>query len=166
MNGEQTAVSTKTALSRKTILYGAVLVLMAVAWSYLAITGRQTSEGKVAIGEDIFVHVDIAVTPAARAKGLSGRPSLGENEGMLFVFGVPAKYQFWMKDMLFPLDLIWIRDGEIVDMTVDVPAPGPNGEPPVYSPFEPADMVLEVRAGFAAAHGLRVGLPVTVAVDR
>lgn len=163
---EQAATPPKPKVSRKTVLYGTVLVAMALAWLYLAITERQMPEGKVVIGEDIFVHVDIATTPAERSQGLSGRPSLGENEGMLFVFGVPGKYQFWMKDMLFPLDLIWIREGEIVDMTVDVPPPGPDGELPVYAPFEAADMVLEVRAGFAAAHGLRVGLPVAVAVDR
>jgi hypothetical protein len=163
---EQTTPTPKAMLPRKTLLYGAVLVVMVLAWTYLVMTARQTSGGSLTIGEDIRLHVDIAATPAARAQGLSGRASLGEDEGMLFLFPAPGQHQFWMKDMLFPLDFLWIREGRIIDMSVDVQPPSPDGDMHIVSPFEPADTVLEVRAGFAAAHGLRTGLPVTWAVDR
>ena len=51
------------------------------------------------------IKVELAITPEARAQGLSGRPSLSENEGVLFVFDKPDKYSFWMKNMNFPLDI-------------------------------------------------------------
>lgn len=150
----------------KYAVYGAMLVVMAAAWLYLFLTGGKVPGGTVTIGEDIRVRVDVVATPATRAQGLSGREGLAEDEGMLFLFDLPGKYQFWMKDMLFPIDIIWIREGRIVDLSVDVPPPGPDGSLPLVSPFEPADTVLEVQAGFSAAHGLRVGQPVSWEVDR
>src|SRR3989344_7332267 len=54
------------------------------------------------------VKVELALTPEEQTQGFSGRSGLGENEGMLFVFDTPGKYGFWMKDMLFPIDIIWL----------------------------------------------------------
>ncbi len=54
------------------------------------------------------ITAEVADTTQARTKGLSGRPCIGQNEGMLFVFNQPGFYQFWMKDMKFPIDIIWI----------------------------------------------------------
>src|SRR5882672_5260542 len=49
-----------------------------------------------------------ADTDALRTLGLSGHSPLAADEGMLFIFPAPGEYGFWMKDMLFPLDLVWI----------------------------------------------------------
>jgi uncharacterized membrane protein (UPF0127 family) len=79
---------------------------------------------------------------------------------MLFEYDQPGFYSFWMKDMRFDLDLVWIRDGRIVDVHHRVPAPGrsaPEGLLPTYRPRELADTILEVPAGFAAAHGWQPG---------
>ncbi len=102
--------------------------------------------------------VEIASTTEARAKGLGGRNNLGEEAGMLFLFGEPDYQGFWMKDMRFPLDFIWIQGDKIIDITSNVPAPAnPSDLLPIYQPAEKADKVLEVNAGWVARHEVKIG---------
>jgi len=96
--------------------------------------------------------IEIADDALERAQGLSGRASLQQNSGMLFLFEEPFIASFWMKDMNFPLDFIWIRDNTIVDITERVPAPT-DVNLPSYQPNQPVDAVLEVNAGWVAEHG-------------
>lgn len=96
--------------------------------------------------------VEIADDALERARGLSGRAALQPNTGMLFLFEDAFIPSFWMKDMNFALDFLWIRDGTIVDITENVPAPS-GDDLPTYSPNQPIDMVLEVNAGWIAQHG-------------
>ena len=105
--------------------------------------------------------VDLAVQPEERRQGLSGRESLGPDEGMLFVFEEERQLHFWMKEMRFPLDIIWIDAGcRLVGVASDVPTPPPEAGdadiPRVQSP-SPARYVLEVNAGEAQRQGLRAG---------
>lgn len=100
------------------------------------------------------VHAEVARTVDERAQGLSGREGLAPDEAMLFVFAEPGLPGFWMPDMHFDLDLVWIRAGRIVDLTPFVSRREPER---VYRPREPADVVLEVRAGTAMLHGWRRG---------
>ena len=97
--------------------------------------------------------VELAVTPAERNQGLSGHPPLADNEGMLFVFENEAKWTFWMKEMLFPLDMLWIDAGcTVVDITENAPKPEPGqtlGDLPRFFPKTLAQYVLEVNAGTA-----------------
>lgn len=67
-------------------------------------------------------QVEVVNTVQTRKQGLSGRSSLGA-DGMLFVFAQPAQHQFWMKDMKFPLDFVWINQGQVVDLAQNIPAP-------------------------------------------
>ena len=103
-----------------------------------------------------FVPVDIAKTPEQRTQGLSGRPSLEWGTGLLFLYQIEDFQRFWMIDMKFPIDMIWIRDGHIVGIHHRVPAPDP-GTPsqqlPHYGIEELVDTVLEVPAGFASTNG-------------
>ena len=106
------------------------------------------------------IEVEIASTPAQRAQGLSGRALLQEGRGMLFVFALPNKEGFWMKDMHFSLDIIWVdSSGAIVTITDNI---SPNTYPQSFYPSTPALYVLEVPAGFAKAHGIAVGDKVVV----
>lgn len=116
---------------------------------------------RVQVGMQI-IDAELAETAESQARGLSGRRRLPEGHGMLFVYPRPGRYGFWMPDMHFDLDLVWIRDGRIVDLTPDVPHDPPGDELPVYRPSEPADQILEVPAGTAARHGWRPGDPVVV----
>src|SRR3989338_8466255 len=66
---------------------------------------------------------EVAADSSSRKAGLSGRESLGENRGMLFLFEKPGKYGMWMRRMRFPLDLVWIRENRVVDIEERVPVP-------------------------------------------
>ncbi len=119
----------------------------------------------VTIGGASFT-VDLADTPEKRFQGLSGREILEEGAGMLFVFQEERQHTFWMKDMRFPLDMIWITaECTIADIIADVPNPPPdqkNGALPIYSPSAPGTLVLELNAGVAAASRLQTGDQMTL----
>ena len=105
--------------------------------------------------------VDMAVLPEERQQGLSGREQMAEDTGMLFVFEEERPLHFWMKEMHFPLDIIWIDAGcRLLDVSADVPTPPPgvdNDEIPRAQSPSPARYVLEVNAGEAARKGLQPG---------
>ena len=116
---------------------------------------------QVHIGE-MTVRAEVAMTPERRGRGLSGRTSLPEDAGMLFVFEQEQRPAFWMRDMLFSLDFIWISaDGRVVDLTLDVPPPAPASRLPTYQPAEPVLYMLEVNAGVVQRFGVQVGDAVT-----
>ena len=108
--------------------------------------------------------VDLAVLPEERRQGLSGRESMAPDAGMLFVFEEEQLLHFWMKEMHFPLDIIWIdAQCRLVSVAADVPTPPPdagNEEIPRAQSPSPARFVLEVNAGEAARNGLSPGDPV------
>lgn len=110
--------------------------------------------GEVIINNQI-IKVKIAQRPRLIQKGLSGQDGLAENQGMLFVFSKPDIYEFWMKDMKFPLDIIWINNGQIVEIWQNAPLPQ-GKEIPHYRPKNPANYVLEVKAGTAKKYGWQV----------
>ncbi len=113
------------------------------------------------------LRVDVARTPDERARGLGGRASLAPGTGMLFPFERAERHAFWMAGMYFDIDIVWIRDGRIVDVSERLPHPPPELDPltaslPEYRPREPADLVLEVPAGTARARGWQPGDTVEV----
>lgn len=110
------------------------------------------------------LEVEVVNTPQSITQGLSDRPQLGA-DGMLFILRSGQVPSFWMKDMQFNLDMIWISEGRVIAITEDVPAPEPStalSDLPTYSPEEPADMVLEVVAGQAEALGIKVGDQISI----
>lgn len=104
-------------------------------------------------------EVEIADTPAARSRGLSGRDQIAENEGMLFVFeNEDVQPAFWMKDMKFAIDIIWIDEGQVIQITPNAkpPKPGtPDEDIELILPESPVDLVLETKAGEAS--GIKLG---------
>ena len=101
------------------------------------------------------IKVDIADTPALREQGLSGRQVLGDSEGMLFVFPQSGTHGFWMKDMNFAIDIIWIgEDMKVVYIEKDAQ---PDSYPNTFGPNENAKYVLEVSAGFSEKNNVKVG---------
>ena len=108
----------------------------------------------------------MAASDSTRRRGLSGRTSLPEDMGVLFLFSEPKKHIFWMKDMKFPIEAIWIRDGQIVDLSYGLLPPSEGESPQVFTSTESAGAVLEVSAGFIEKHDIRLGQPVTADVDR
>ena len=117
----------------------------------------------VSIGNVTYI-VDLAILPEERQQGLSGREHMPLDVGMLFVFERERQLNFWMKEMHFPLDIIWIdAQCRLVEVAANVPTPPPNASnadiPRVQSP-SPARYVLELNAGEAARNGLQPGDPV------
>jgi len=101
------------------------------------------------------VNAEIARSAAKKELGLSGRDALAENAGMLFIFDAPKAYTFWNKDMRFSLDMIWMRNNTVVDISKGLPAF--SGTPVTLAPKEPVDAVLEVNAGFVLEHQIKIG---------
>lgn len=114
----------------------------------------------VSIGGIVFA-AEIASTPSERNQGLSGRQSLNPQSGMLFVFEGGQASSFWMREMRFPLDFVWIsQDCLVADITPDVPAPSPQtplSELPTYTSRHPAAYNFEINAGEAADLGIEIG---------
>jgi len=101
------------------------------------------------------IHVSVADTPLAREVGLGGRSGLAAGEGMLFVFPHEDTYGFWMKNMGFPIDILWLNSqGEVVYMAENV---APETYPTTFTPSVPALYVLELPAGFVEEHEVVVG---------
>jgi uncharacterized membrane protein (UPF0127 family) len=102
------------------------------------------------------VHVAVAQTEAEREQGLSGTAPLGPNEGMLFVFDAPAIQYFWMKDMNYGLDMIWIgEDMKIKKITENaLPESYPDT---IFSSDVPVKYVLEVPNGFSQKNNIKIG---------
>ena len=97
----------------------------------------------------------IASTSAVRQQGLSGRISMASDEGLLFIFPEAGEYGFWMKDMNFPIDIVWIdADRKVVGISENV---APESYPENFYPPKTILYVLELNAGAVKKAGLKVG---------
>jgi uncharacterized membrane protein (UPF0127 family) len=113
--------------------------------------------GSVTFPDGTRVQVEIAADEATRQRGLMFRESMAPNEGMVFVFDRPGIYPFWMKNTLISLDMLWLdQSGRIVHIAHSVP-PCKADPCPSYPPDAEAVYVVEVVAGFARTHKLKVG---------
>lgn len=102
-----------------------------------------------------YIIAEIANSEAQRQQGLSGRSSLAQGHGMLFVFNEPGLYGFWMKDMHFSIDILFAdAQGTIVTIASNV---APETFPKSFNPASPALYVLELPAGYAQEHGIGLG---------
>lgn len=120
---------------------------------------RNAQPRQVYIGNQKFV-LSIADTPGERQRGLQGRAHLAETEGMMFVFDEAGQYTFWMKDTLIPLDMVWVREGIVIDTTLNAQAPvlgTPDEQLPRFTSAEPADSVIELAAGAVERFGIEIG---------
>lgn len=106
----------------------------------------------------VIVLVEIRDSPEEMSLGLSYRESLDYESGMAFVYSKPQEVMYWMKDMNFPLDFVWVANGVVVEITDAVPAPTTEDPvPKTVAPSQPVDMVVEVNSGFVQQREIRVG---------
>jgi uncharacterized membrane protein (UPF0127 family) len=144
-------------------------ITKAIATSFILIgilsaPNAQAKEPIVDLGANNKVKVEVASTEAQITKGLMYRTSMPEDQGMIFLFHPQRSINFWMFHTLIPLDMLFIRDGKIIDMFENVPpchaedpsqcATYPQG--PGLSVTE----VLELNGGYAKRHNIHVGDPV------
>ena len=93
---------------------------------------------------------------------MSGRISLPSNEGMLFVFSESAERGFWMRNMSFPIDIIWINKNKtVIGVSNNI---DPETYPNIFFPPSPVKYVLELNAGYAEKNGIASGTPLTFTI--
>lgn len=138
----------------KSFMYFAFLfVFFLVCYHFLTAVNIDNIKYVKIAGQNI--KVDLALTQEAQTQGLSGRTGLKEDEGMLFVFDKPGQYAFWMKDMNFSLDIIWIsEDMKVVYIQKNAL---PESYPESFLPEKNAKYVLEVSESFADKNNLKEG---------
>jgi len=114
----------------------------------------------VTVNHQILI-ADISATNELRTKGLSVKDALAEDEAMLFVFDVEGEHRFWMKDMKFPIDIIWISSDKIVvDIENNLQPCHSGGLCSIYEPDGNSVYVLETVGGFASKYDIVKGTPV------
>jgi uncharacterized membrane protein (UPF0127 family) len=99
----------------------------------------------------------LAKTSHDREVGLAKFNRITKNQAMLFIFPKLDYYSFWMKNMKFPIDIIFIKDNRIVDIFQNVPVPKDNNNLPTYTTGEKADKVLEINSGLSNAYKITIG---------
>lgn len=132
-----------------------VILIMIISALGLKAVDFYTKRGEVEIKGQKF-KVEIVKQLWEIEHGLSGRYKLKDNKGMLFVFKKEDKYAFWMKDMKFPIDIIWINNEKIVDIKKDAPIPITDNLES-YTPTSSARYVLEINAGLSEKYGFEIG---------
>jgi uncharacterized membrane protein (UPF0127 family) len=101
------------------------------------------------------IVAEVAQTSEQQEKGLGGRACIGMGQGMLFAFDKPDFYQFWMKDMKFPIDMVWISENKTVNsVSANVL---PSTYPRTFTSKSESKYVLELQANRAKSLNLAQG---------
>lgn len=137
-----------------------LLLISSLLFIYHSFQPREAAENRAR--DEVFslkinnanINIELADVAEERARGLSGRSNINESDGMLFVFNEPDFYSFWMRDMIFSIDIIWIDENyKIIDIARNV---SPDSFPQKFQPQKMAKYVLEVGAGFSDRHNIKV----------
>lgn len=162
---ENVSPSQKT--SRVGVVILTALAVFMVGWIVLtAVTGLEWATVQQGQAERFVVRV--ADNPLEKARGLAGTEAsdLGDAIGMLFVYDKAEPRVFTMKGMRYNLDILWIRDGQVIKVDYNVPAPVGDAEPITLN-TDPlmVDMVLEMPAGTAQRVNYVLGHELTIDLD-
>lgn len=154
----------------KKFIFQAIILIIAIGGAFFLFVSNfqlnnlpfvpQPAEFKQLKINGVNLIVEVADTQAKRNKGLGGRPSLATDEGMLFIFPTVDKHLFWMKGLTFPLDFIWIRGDQVVDLMPNVQPPisgQSDASLPIYQPKKDVDKVLEASAGTIQRLNIKTG---------
>lgn len=142
------------------LLLGLAVVIFVLVLLITLLLSRRSPEVK--IGNETF-KVEVADSESEKQIGLSEKTSLQDNEGMLFVFNSPDYYSFWMKEMDFPIDIIYINGDKVTSVVKNAQPPTSNStELPIFRPEEPSDRVLEINAGLADKYNIQKGTTVKI----
>ncbi len=121
------------------------------------LTTAQVRYTRITLPDGFKITAELAVTDEQRQQGLMYRQGMKEDQGMLFVFETEDIYSFWMKNMLFSLDMLWLDSNRrVVHIEENVP-PCASEPCPSYEPARPARYVLELVSGSVKKHGLKLG---------
>jgi uncharacterized protein len=139
------------------LFFPSLCPLYAEASSIVHALTFQNNRIKVSInGYEILA--DIAISTEQKAKGLSIKDNMKEDEGMLFVYDMQSGQAFWMKDMKFPIDINWLEvRGSVVHIEDGLKPCIPSLTCLTYSPSREAQYVLETVAGFSKKYQFTIG---------
>ena len=149
---------------KKLIIVYVVLIVAVILLAIFKVGGNfsipflQKSE---AVINGTKINLIVARSEKDKIKGLSERKSLPSGEGMLFIFNKPDRYPFWMKGMLFPIDIIYLANNSVVYIVENAPAPGQAPNLTIYKPDQPANYVLELNSGMVGKLGIKKGTKIT-----
>ncbi|MDO8728958.1 MAG: DUF192 domain-containing protein [bacterium] len=136
------------------LILGLIIVFGSV-FLFLGRTSVTRNETKIIKINDTSIKVEIVDTPETREQGLSDRETLSEGAGMLFIFDSPANYGFWMKDMKFAIDIVWIDEkSHVIGIEREVL---PGTFPQTFYPNQPVKYVLELPAGSTNRYNINIG---------
>ena len=133
----------------------ALLVLVLIVAVAIGLVQKfQEPRTTLRLGDGIF-STHVAATGAERQKGLGDIESLADNEAMLLAFDHEAEWSIWMKDVEYPIDVIWLDDQkQVVHIVKNMP---PDSYPDSFSPDKPARYVVELAAGTVEKKAIRIG---------
>lgn len=152
-------------MNKLIIIFSLFLLLVAgVVFYQLTKTQMTKNDGKVTIGKQIF-NVEAVKTDTEKQTGLTKYRNITNNQGMLFIFDNPLIVNFWMKNMKFPIDMIFIKDDTIVSIVEKAPILTKEEETAAhdcqtvtcYKPTEPINYVLEVNSGLVSKNKIKIG---------
>jgi uncharacterized protein len=110
----------------------------------------------VTIDNHVF-KVAKAASQKEREIGLSETKSISQDQGMLFLFDKPDYYPFWMKNMEFSIDIIYISNDTIVTIKENAQPPKNKENSIIYTPAKPSDKVLEIQSGLSKKYNFKNG---------
>lgn len=157
--------------TRIAIIVGLIVIIILGIWGFMNLRPLfadlfTTPKGTVTVN-DKKINVLLADTEEKREKGLSGKKSLPENQGMLFIFDTADYPSFWMKEMQFPIDIIFINDKTVTTVYENVAPPADENEQlPLYKPSAPSDKVLEINGGQSQTLGIKPGTTLDITLKK
>lgn len=135
------------------LLVGGILLIIGAA-AFLVISPNLQTHTMLRIGDGVFTAT-VVKTEADRERGLSGTSRLAANKAMLFVFDSDNRWPIWMKDMNYPIDVVWLNSSQQVVYVVKDAVP--ESYPKQFTPPTPARYVIELAAGTVNMKSIRVG---------
>jgi len=133
------------------IVFGVILVTAVV----MKVGQYSNEHGRVIVGEE-KIKVEIVSQLTSRQKMLDWQEDMDKDNGLLFVLDKPSETTAWLNDLRLPADIIWLQNGQIIDLAPNLPAIGSdllNG----YKTPKPATHILEIGSGFVDKYDLKVG---------
>lgn len=143
---------------KKVLAFLSIVILLGIAYYvYQSLAGprlfKDLERRRISIGGRKYA-LYIADTEQRRLMGLSGINDMPFNQGMLFIFENPDTYGFWMKDMNFPLDFVYIKDSKVIELKENI---APGTFPQIFYPLAPIDAVVEFHAGQIQQSDVHIG---------
>lgn len=149
----------------KTISVVTAFLGLAVIVVYFIFGRSRPAVFKVARIGEARVNAEVVESLPAQQRGLSGRESLAPDGGMLFVYPDKDIRHFWMPNMNFALDVLWIADGVVVGWQENIPFQSTDGSIPRFQSNVPVDMVLEINSGWIAQNKAKIGDKVDITAE-